>query len=72
MEACFPHYLRKTSTKIEETSGHLAAHRCWRKLILKAFFQWRWSRCRTREAMATGDYVQLKVFSSFSDTIREE
>jgi hypothetical protein len=67
MEACFLAYLHKTSTNTEETSGHIATHRCWWKLILKAFSQWRRSRCRTRDAMATGHYVQLKVFSSFSD-----
>ena len=67
MEACFLPYLCKTSTNTEETSKHIAMHRCWRKLILKAFSQWCWSRCRTREVVAMGDYVQLKVFSSFCD-----
>jgi hypothetical protein len=31
----------KTSTNTEETSGHIAVHRCWQRLILKAFSQWR-------------------------------
>jgi hypothetical protein len=55
----FPPYHRKTSTNTEETSGHITVHRCWRKLILKAFSKRCWRRCRTREAMAMGDYVQL-------------
>ena len=39
MEACFPHYLHKTSTNTEETSRYIAVHRCWQKLVLKAFSQ---------------------------------
>jgi hypothetical protein len=48
-------------------SGHIAMHRCGQKLILKAFSQRCWRRCRTREAMAMRDYMQLKVFYGFSE-----
>jgi hypothetical protein len=40
-------------------NGHIATHRWWWKLVLKAFSQRYLSRYRMREAMATRDYVQL-------------
>jgi hypothetical protein len=39
MIASFPPYHCKASTNTKEMSGHITVHRCWWKLILKAFSQ---------------------------------